>query len=787
MKNTEQLFYDLLEAKTTKEVDEVLNKFGLSDRENFKPLNGVGNSISTLYNSKSEASQALTEKLTNSVDAIIERDVLKSENIPNSFQDAVDNFSEKSKKENSTKKQDCIIKLIAKGNKTNPTMVVIDNGVGQDFSTFESTFLTMSNSNKINKFYLTGSYNTGSFNIVKHLSGGRYQLIISKKPNELMDNNLFNDVWTFTLLKMFDPLPNMKLEEYMFLMIDGKLPFFKNKKGINVIPDDDKTKTNGVFLKNGTLIQMYECNLIGYNSIITSDLKYRLNWMYPDTPFKIDLLERRSLEFKKSHSHNATLIGSHYELKNKLDDDQVIFNKNGILEYSKYKIPYDIYVIKTTNKKNPDRKKRGDIGVFFTINGQTQATKSNNIFKDLGFTYLKNNIIVFIDYSSIEPNNIYKHISTDRSSLEKDSDLNKIIINMISYELKSNKEIKNLETEERNVNISSNEDINLDYINNLAVKCFDELILNEHTLSRNENGKKSGIFSDNVKDNPKKSGGKKSSPKINKQGNKYLTIGEFKNICKNFSTKESSRNLYKDCTTHIHLVSKDILDIKILVDDKEIDVNKNNNLNGSFILHINISGENHFRSNKISNIKIIFSYINKKHKDIIVEYWINVKEKSNKSNLKQTTRTNHTKIVDGINVILNSSEELKNKFSNDFNIDENCSIIPIINEEDRRYDLYFNTDNISYIKYCDKEEMKTDGMSIKIKNILYLAIKVEFMKIYDKYHVYKSRYEKNIMTSTEKRISMEAIINRNTIEEEIYKHFIIEQSDIINRYKEYLK
>ena len=150
--NSKQLFHLLYDAKNEQQVTRIIEEHPdiFTDENNWKPLGGEKGNIGTVETQQSNATAALVEKITNSVDAILMKKCLesgvhpKSSLAPRTVEQAVARFFPERKNwdlANSMKSQALDIQIIADSepkDTSNTSLIVYDNGEGQHPSDFEN-------------------------------------------------------------------------------------------------------------------------------------------------------------------------------------------------------------------------------------------------------------------------------------------------------------------------------------------------------------------------------------------------------------------------------------------------------------------------------------------------------------------------------------------------------------------------------------------------------------------------------------------------------------------------
>ena len=141
---------------------------------NWKPYGNNPGNFGTFENQQNNPIPALVEKITNSLDAILLNECKKrgidpkSKEAPKRMSAAVEkffgirngDFSEVIK----TKRREIAesIQVISVGEKSTPSIIIYDDGEGQEPKDFSDTFLSLQRNNKTNIKFVQGKYNMGS-------------------------------------------------------------------------------------------------------------------------------------------------------------------------------------------------------------------------------------------------------------------------------------------------------------------------------------------------------------------------------------------------------------------------------------------------------------------------------------------------------------------------------------------------------------------------------------------------------------------------------------------------
>jgi len=153
------LFNTLYKAQTEIQLHQAIElNIDFQNQDNWHPLGNMESNYSVVENQQSSPIAALVEKLTNSIDAILMKKAYecdinpKSISAPQSMNEAVELFfKDTCKNWNLTsfaKEQSKDIQIIADGPKRDTSLIIYDNGEGQNPEDFETTFLSLMKGNK---------------------------------------------------------------------------------------------------------------------------------------------------------------------------------------------------------------------------------------------------------------------------------------------------------------------------------------------------------------------------------------------------------------------------------------------------------------------------------------------------------------------------------------------------------------------------------------------------------------------------------------------------------------
>ena len=292
----ERICDDLIHADTEQEAIDVLKRHGYWDDPSvWRALGDDMGNLSTVANQQSDPIAALTEKLTNSIDARIinachTRNHQPSDpNGPRTPQEAVAVFIRGHSMEKATSNTDLwdwaeaerarhaqkITVAITGGKKGVPASVSIaDEGEGQQPGAFPNTFCSLSNSSKDRIPFAQGRYNMGGTGSLRFCGDHHLQLIVSRRNPHLAESDSSrrpDNHWGFTIIRRENPEEGHKNVTYKYLTpVPAERLSDKNgvlhfpKEYLCIFPDESEAKLKirpsepyGRSARHGTFIKMY--------------------------------------------------------------------------------------------------------------------------------------------------------------------------------------------------------------------------------------------------------------------------------------------------------------------------------------------------------------------------------------------------------------------------------------------------------------------------------------------------------------------------------------------------
>ncbi|MDA4127694.1 MAG: hypothetical protein OK452_10930, partial [Thaumarchaeota archaeon] len=220
-----ELYILLNQATNTQAVDEALESFESDPEANAKwvPFGGKENNRGVIEIS-ADSGRALVERVTNGIDAVLEAEFEGHQGNPDcrSPKEAARawlnvpeaGLSELSQEERRRLAQRVVVRILEGEGREGRLVEVRDFGIGLTAAEMPGTILSLNESNKIQKYYLAGTYGQGGSGT---LAISKYTLIASRR-NEA-------DSVGFTVVKFLDlPPETYKTGHYVYLTIEDRVP-----------------------------------------------------------------------------------------------------------------------------------------------------------------------------------------------------------------------------------------------------------------------------------------------------------------------------------------------------------------------------------------------------------------------------------------------------------------------------------------------------------------------------------------------------------------------------------
>lgn len=409
MADKRALFARFLAAGTEGEVQAILDAEGLdSDDSKWTPYGDNESFYGVVENQQAHPVPALVEKVTNGIDAILEKKVLqelgdvRSSQAPSSVREALDRYFPHHRNwdvGDARRRQARELQIVASGPRRDTSLLVYDDGVGQSPRDFPGTFLSLLRGNKNDVHFVQGKYNMGGAGAIAFCGDRRFQLVASKRYDG-------SSPLGFTLLRRHPPeraaAAGRKNTWYEYLIFDGQV----------AVADVDELDVglDGRSFTTGSILKLYSYRLPeGARSIISRDLNVSLNeYLFePALPFlTVDTNER--------YAENKAPVTTVYGLKRRLESDgetvETRFSaKSSTSELGELGVTVYVFKARSRGQGVKETKQyiqreyfKNDMTVLFSLNGQVHGSYTSEfVTRALKMPLLKDYLLIHVDCSNL--------------------------------------------------------------------------------------------------------------------------------------------------------------------------------------------------------------------------------------------------------------------------------------------------------------------------------------------------------------------------------------------------
>ncbi len=416
----------LLDAESEAAVQSMLDSVPeMRDARNWRPLDGRETNFNITSNQASDGGKALTELMTNMVDAVLMKHALKKgidpkgKTAPPTMHAAVDmlikplrggkltNLDPKDPWLRSFAQDNLVIGVTGARTKRTglPCYTFVDNGEGQNPEDFESTFLSLSTGNKKNVPFVQGKYNMGSSGVLGYCGLRWFKLIVSRRYDR-------KGPWGFTLMRK-RPGGGMPIAEY-FVLPDSSIPTFAEDALYPFVKADGK-RYDGVHLSTGTVIKLYDYQIGSRFSGGFRGSREALNENLVETILPFRILDFRQTPDPKRRGDRAEgidprgfcgmeflLLRSHREDDEEEEDEAAGTGRIEVGSITTGELGTVSVSAIRLKRELPGWLKSSNNRVFHAVNGQVQFKQTRGyVSQSCGFPALKDRIVVIVDASGL--------------------------------------------------------------------------------------------------------------------------------------------------------------------------------------------------------------------------------------------------------------------------------------------------------------------------------------------------------------------------------------------------
>ena len=398
----------------------------MRDMRNWRPLDGRETNFNVTSNQASDGGKALTELMTNMVDAVLMKYALKAgidpkgKNAPQTMHRAVDklikplhggkltNLDPHDPWLRSFSQSNLVIGVTGAKSKRSglPCYTFVDNGEGQTPEKFENTFLSLSTGNKKDIPFVQGKYNMGSSGVLGYCGLKWFKLIVSRRYDG-------KNPWGFTLMRK-RPGGGMPIAEY-FVLPGGAIPQFE-EDALYPFVKGDGNRYDGVHLATGTVIKLYDYQIGSRFSVGFRGSREALNENLVETILPFRILDFRQTPDPKRGGDRAEgidprgfcgmeflLLRSHRESDDDEEEDEAAGTGRIAVATITTEELGDISISAIRLKRKiPGWLEKSNNRVFHAVNGQVQFKQTRGyLSQSCGYPALKDRIVVIVDASDL--------------------------------------------------------------------------------------------------------------------------------------------------------------------------------------------------------------------------------------------------------------------------------------------------------------------------------------------------------------------------------------------------
>lgn len=425
----DSLLSQLFDAKTKQEVLSFLDQIGRSRAIQWRPVGDRENNLATI-NLGSDPAAGLIERVTNAMDAVLEREWLNRGQPTNvrSPREAVALWFgiPEGRLSKVTSARDSLIQELSSqvqvtlhdsGDENRPTVDIRDYGIGLASEEFPDTILSLNANRKLRKLFLAGAFGQGGSTA---LSYSPFTIILSRK----FGGSTQKPVVAGTVVR-FNPgdlvLDKHGVYEYLVDRSTG-YPFFFSV-------DDSEFAA-------GTLVRHVAMDLGKYKAqmtVPTGSLWYLAHHYLFDPVFPFRIEEQRNNKVK---GENRFVGGNNRRLSQGSD---VEYKRSAVRSFREGEVSISWWVLSPEGDNAKNRISNYTLPskpIVITFNGQKQGELPNTLIKDdLKLPYLERYIVVQVDCDNLDHESRRQLFPTTRESLRDTSlldDLRQLVVDTLS-------------------------------------------------------------------------------------------------------------------------------------------------------------------------------------------------------------------------------------------------------------------------------------------------------------------------------------------------------------------
>ena len=432
----------ILAATRVDSVTDVIQAVG--SKVSWKPVGGRDNNLATI-NLGSDPAAGVTERITNAIDAVLEREWIERGEPTNirSPREAVELWFgiKDGKMENVDAREaeaaslaDRIqVTLRDSSRDDHPTVDVRDYGTGLKSEEFATSILSLNENRKLRKFFLSGAFGQGGSTA---LSYSQYCIILSRRIHKEGEepNSVAFAVVRFNVGNL--DVDKHGLYEYMVDRSTGQPIALQ-------VPLEE--------FEPGTLIRHVHMDIGKYNGVITAPT--RSLWYLAHHYLFDAVLPYRIVEARAGKTETRRFVGGNHRrlTQGEKEGGAVDYQRAATITFRAGTIEISWWVLSaegdpSTAKERITNYCLASKPIVITFNGQKQGDLPNTIIKnDLKLPYLDRYLVVHVDCDGLDNAARRQLFSTTRESL-RDSSILDDLRRTVTEILEGDEELRRLDT-----------------------------------------------------------------------------------------------------------------------------------------------------------------------------------------------------------------------------------------------------------------------------------------------------------------------------------------------------
>jgi len=402
--NNKEIFSKLLSITSSDEIASLIDSEDFFKPENcdWKPYGGRDNNAGQVEGQMKSSSNALVEKLTNSIDSLLMRRCYEVEGsapdskdpkLPKSLSEAISKYfgdeEEINKKRSDWAKRHLVV--LAEGDKKKPTLTIIDRGEGQSPDRIQNTIVHLSGSIKRNIDFVFGKYHQGGSAAIRFCGSKArcYQLVLSRRAETIKEKDKSDD-YGWTLVRR-----NYKSRTAFYEYCadkDGNTFSFKFEKPLKIDGLD-------IEFTDGCLIRLYDYYLDNPSNITygRNSLAFDIDQKLQKAPLPIYLQDIRGWRGDTKYTI-AGLLRRIEDNKDIVSDDITL--PAGLGEVGVRNIRC-IRLKHISDAKGVESYKLQSQKIFYVENGLALGSETDSFLRSCGLPALAPYLFCYIDMSDI--------------------------------------------------------------------------------------------------------------------------------------------------------------------------------------------------------------------------------------------------------------------------------------------------------------------------------------------------------------------------------------------------